>query len=53
MNNVSLFNVGERFPKLTRCDVDLAIRAVKYEIAVEALADFKVTTDVGEIVSNG
>ena len=53
VNNVSIFNVDKSFPKLTRSDVDLAIKNVKYDIAVGALADFKVAIDVGEIVSNG
>jgi len=51
--NVSIFNVDKNFPKLTRGDVDLAIRDVKYEIAVGALSDFEVATDVGDIIKNG
>ena len=51
--NVSIFNVDKNFPKLTRSNVDLAIRDVKYEIAVGALSDFELTTDIGEIIKNG
>ena len=48
--NVSIFNVDTDFPKLTRSDVNLAIRDVKYDIAVGALSDFEVATDVKEII---
>ncbi|MEH6544380.1 MAG: PD-(D/E)XK motif protein [Porticoccaceae bacterium] len=51
--NVSIFNVNKNFPKLTRSDIDLAIRDVKYEIAVGALSDFEVADDVEEIIKNG
>ena len=51
--NVSIFDVDANFPKLTSSNVDLAIRDVKYEITVGALSDFKVATDVGEIIKNG
>lgn len=47
------FNVDEKFPKLTRDEVDdLAIKEVKYELTLGALSDFEVTTDVGEILQN-
>jgi hypothetical protein len=51
--NVSFFNVGDGFPKLTQSDVGLAIRDVKYEIVVTALADFEMATDIEGIVNNG
>lgn len=51
--NVSIFDVDTNFPKLTRSNVNLAIRDVKYEIAVGALSDFEVATDVEEIIKNG
>jgi hypothetical protein len=51
--NVSIFDVDTNFPKLTRSNVNLAIRDVKYEIAVGALTDFEVATDVEEIIKNG
>jgi len=51
--NVCFYGVDERFPKLTRCDVDLAISEVKYEISVGALSSFKKATDIAEIINNG
>jgi len=51
--NVSIFNVDKNFPKLTRHNVNLAIKDVKYEIAVGALSYFEVATDIGEIIKNG
>lgn len=51
--NVSIFDVDANFPKLTRSSVNLAIRDVKYEIAVGALSDFEVATDIEEIIKNG
>lgn len=53
VNNVSFYKVDDSFPKLTRSNVDLAIRDVKYEIAVSTLSEFEVATDVGSILSNG
>ena len=47
--NVSFFNVNKHFPKLTSSEVDLAIKEVKYEIAVGALSEFEVAIDVKEI----
>ena len=51
--NVSIYNVGIDFPKLTRTDVDLAIKDVSYELVVSALSDFEVTDDLKEIIKNG
>jgi hypothetical protein len=51
--NVSIFNVDDEFPKLTRGDVVLAIRDVNYELVVGALSDFEVATDIKDIISNG
>lgn len=51
--NVSLFEVTESFPKLTRGNVDLAIRDASYDIAVAALSGHEITNKLGTILSNG
>jgi hypothetical protein len=51
--NVSLFEVNDRFPKLSRSDVDPTIRDAKYDINVSGLADFEVTLEIGEVLSHG
>lgn len=51
--NVSFFEVNDDFPKLTRSNVKLAIKDASYELAVGALSEFEVATDVGEIIRNG
>lgn len=51
--NVSVYEVADRFPKLSRSDVDLAIRDAKYDITVAALSEFEVSLEIGEIVNHG
>lgn len=51
--NVSIFDVDTNFPKLTQSNVNLAIRDVKYEIAIGALSDFEIAADIEDIIKNG
>lgn len=51
--NISLFDIDNEFPKLTRSNINPAIRDVSYEIAITALTDFQVNTDVKDIIKNG
>ncbi len=51
--NISVFDITDEFPKLTRSDVHPAIPAAHYDISVGALASFEVTSDISEILTNG
>jgi hypothetical protein len=51
--NISIFQITDKFPRLTRSNVHPAIPEARYEISVGALAPFEVASDVGEIVNNG
>jgi hypothetical protein len=51
--NVSVFDVADEFPRLTRSDVHLAIPEARYEISIAALAPFEVESDVSEILNHG
>ena len=53
VNSVSIFRVDDEFPKLTRSNVRLAIREANYEISLEAMKKFEVSTSVREVVANG
>jgi len=50
---ISFFDVKDGFPALTHRNVESAIREAKYEIAVSAIKEYEVATDVGEIISDG
>lgn len=43
--NVSLFDVVDEFPKLTRSDVDCAIPEARYDISIGAIASFELDSD--------
>lgn len=51
--DVTIFNVDDHFPKLTRSTIHLAIRDVKYELSVGALGEFEDPVTVEEIVHHG
>lgn len=51
--NVSLFDVVDDFPKLTRGDVDAGIPEARYEISVGAIASYEVNADLSEVLNNG
>jgi hypothetical protein len=51
--NHSIYLVDQEFPKLTRADVDLAIRDVHYDISLSAIAKFEISGDLKEILKNG
>ncbi|MDA7861485.1 PD-(D/E)XK motif protein [bacterium] len=53
VNNPSIFEVVEEFPKLTSRSVGLAILKANYEISLSALSDFEMEENIGEIISNG
>lgn len=50
--NVSLFNVVDEFPKMTRGDVDVGITEARYEISVGAIAAYEVNSDLSEILGH-
>lgn len=51
--NVSLFDVVDEFPKLTRSEVNVGIPDVSYEISVGAIASFEVDSNFNELLSHG
>lgn len=51
--NISLFEVGASFPRLTRSNVDPAILEAGYELAVSALSAFEVKKDLREVLTDG
>jgi len=50
---ISYFEVRDDFPVLTHCNVESAIREARYEIAVSAIKEYEVATEIGDIISNG
>jgi putative PD-(D/E)XK family protein DUF4420 len=53
ISNVSLFNVKDGFPRITRDDVVAAINNVKYDINVSAISKFEINKDITEIIKHG
>lgn len=51
--NVSIYNVDETFPKLTRSETDLAIREVRYELNIGAIAKYEEAVSIEDIVGYG
>ena len=51
--NVSLFDVNDDFPRLTRNEVNDAIHEVRYEIAVGAIASFSIESNFSKILIHG
>lgn len=51
--NVSLFDVVDDFPKLTRGEVHPAISEAIYEISIGAIASYEINSDVREILGHG
>lgn len=51
--NVSLFDVVDDFPKMTRGDVDAGITEARYEVSVGAIATYEVNSDLSEILDHG
>lgn len=53
--NLSVFDVVDEFPKLTRGNgnVNPSIREAKYEISLEGIASFELKSDLGEILKHG
>ena len=53
ISNMSIYEVSEDFPRLTRSRVHLAINEVRYEISIGALSAFEVSRSAREIVNDG
>lgn len=51
--NVSLFDVVDDFPRLTRSEVPSSICEAIYEISVGAIAGYEVTSDIAEVLKDG
>ena len=51
--NVSLFDVIDDFPKMTRGDVHAGITEARYEVSVGAIASYEVNSDLSELLGYG
>tara|TARA_B110000238_G_C16140285_1_gene445882 strand:- start:3278 stop:4255 length:978 start_codon:yes stop_codon:yes gene_type:complete len=51
--SISLFDVNEDFPFITRNEIKEGISAVQYEVLISALKEFEVTKSIEEIIKNG
>ena len=51
--SLSIFNVNDEFPKITRDDVSQGISNVKYEIYVSSIKMYDVTESIEGIIKNG
>lgn len=52
ISKISVFDVTDEFPRLTRNSVHAAIQEARYEISIGALTSFEVASDVKEILNN-
>jgi hypothetical protein len=48
----SLFDVAERFPRITRQDVPVGISDARYSIYISSLAEFEVTNNMHEAITS-
>ncbi len=51
--NVSLFDVVDDFPKMTRGDVNVGITEARYEVSVGAIGTYEVRSDLNELLNHG
>tara|TARA_B100000787_G_scaffold167530_1_gene154472 strand:- start:448 stop:1425 length:978 start_codon:yes stop_codon:yes gene_type:complete len=51
--SISLFDVNEDFPFITRNEIKQGVSAVQYEVLISSLKEFEVTKSIEEIIKNG